>query len=204
MEPAAADNRTFEMELKAWAADPQAVRGRLSRFASYREEFRREDVYWFPAPDGNPPRADFPRSGIRIRKEWTRDAAGREAEAVRITYKYKEVRDGMEINDERELLLAPPASAGAETLEGLFRLLHLAPGASKVKRGEAWRYGDIRAELCLVEGLGWFAELELLTDRDGPETREAARTRLLELLDKIGIGRDKIEARYYTEMLTAI
>lgn len=190
------------MELKAWAADPQAVRGRLSRFASYIEEFRREDVYWFPIPGGNSP-TDFPRSGIRIRKERTLDAAGREAEAVWVTYKYKEVRDGMEINDERELLLAPPVRAGAETLEGLFRLLHLAPGAAKVKRGGAWRYGDIRAELCLVEGLGWFVELELLADRDDQETREAARARLLELLDKLGIGRDKIEARYYTEMLTA-
>jgi adenylate cyclase class 2 len=195
------NQRTFELELKAWAAGPQGIQERLESFAVYIEEFRREDVYWFPSAGAHSPQADFPRSGIRIRKEWTRDAHGREAEAVRITYKFKEVRERIEVNDERELLLAPPVWAGAEHLEELFRLLRLEPRAAKVKQGRAWRYGDVRAELCQVEGLGWFVEMEILAERDDEETCEAARAQLLELLDKTGVERGKIETRYYTELL---
>ena len=195
------NQRTFELELKAWAASPQDVQERLESFAIYIEEFRREDAYWFPCAGAHSPHADFPRSGVRIRKEWTRDAHGREAEAVRITYKFKEVQEGMEVNDERELLLAPPARAGAETLEDLLRLLRLEPRAAKVKQGRAWHYGDVRAELCQVEELGWFVELEILAKRDDEAIREAARAQLLELLDKTGVERGKIETRYYTELL---
>ena len=35
-------------------------------------------------------------------------------------------------------------------------------------------------------------------------TVAAARKKLLEMLDKSGIGRDKIENRYYTDMLEGV
>ncbi|MDR0553604.1 MAG: class IV adenylate cyclase [Treponema sp.] len=191
---------TYEIELKAWVEDPELTGERLSRLARFTDTFYRDDTYWFP-PEGFTAGAEgLPASGIRIRKEQLQPAQGEETHSVWVTYKSKEVREGIEVNREHEFLVSG-RDGGDSAFEELLRRLNFAPGAAKVKRGRAWRSGDIRAELTLVEGLGWFVEMEILVDRDDPETRENARKQLLELLDKTGIRRDKIEERYYTELI---
>jgi adenylate cyclase class IV len=52
-----------------------------------------------------------------------------------------------------------------------------------------------------VVGLGWFYELEIIRDRAGEGILREGRERLLDLLDKLGIPRDRIETRPYTVML---
>ncbi|MDR2079414.1 MAG: class IV adenylate cyclase [Treponema sp.] len=178
----------IEIELKAWVDNPEACKNILSLLAGPPLSFEKADSYWFFRKT-----ADRPPPGIRIRRE---RSGGKEEPATRISYKSKEVREGIEVNNEREFTV----SDGAAFEEFLARL-GFERDMEKHKRGWAWICGDITAELCELRSLGWFAELEILADNDGPETVAAARKRLLELLGKIGIGEDKIESRYYTELL---
>jgi adenylate cyclase class 2 len=178
-----------EIELKARVEDPEALRGRLSALAEFRFSFTREDRYWLPRE----PLPGLPPSGVRIRGETRGDSP---AETVRVTYKTKEVRDRIEINEEREFTVSDRAP-----LEELLRRLGLEPGAGKTKRGWCWSAGPLTAELSLVGGLGWFLELEILTEDRGEETLLRAREGLLSFLQRAGIGEDRIEERYYTELL---
>jgi adenylate cyclase class 2 len=182
-----------EIELKAWVSNPEACKNVLSLLAGPPLSFEKADSYWFPRKMTDQNR-DIP--GIRIRRE---RSGGDEKPKTLITYKSKEVREGIEVNNEREFTVSDGAA-----FEAFLTCLGLEKDAEKNKRGWAWLYGDITAELCEVVPLGWFAELEILADDDRPETVAAARKRLLALLGKIGIGEDKIESRYYTELLRGL
>jgi adenylate cyclase class 2 len=117
-----------------------------------------------------------------------------------VTCKTREVREGIEINDEREFAVSDSAC-----FEELLRRLGLKPGTRKHKQGWAWVFGDIRTELCEVSGLrrslGWFLEVEILAEDALAPTVAAARHKLLDLLEKIGIPGSRIEDRYYLELL---
>ncbi len=177
-----------EIELKAWADDPAALTARIAGLAGPGTAYVKDDAYWRPAPAGAGG-ADGLGSGVRIRRQG--------AEAI-VTYKRKEVREGIEVNDEREFQVS---DAGA--LEELLSRLGLAVWIRKRKTGTAWQLDGVTLELSLVDGLGWFAELEILAANDNPETVADARQRLLATLERIGIARERLEPRYYTEMLLA-
>jgi adenylate cyclase class 2 len=206
----------LEIELKARVGDPEERRGIISRFAGPAGEFLKEDTYWYPPspPEGPSPRQENPGtgalpSGVRVRREEHRNPPGGGADRItRVCFKTKEKREGIEVNDEREF----EVSRG-EVFEELLIRLGLSPGVRKRKQGWVWEYGDALIELCEVSGslspgkagdrvcLGWFVELEILAPGDRRETVAAARKRLFEVLEKTGIGKDRIEERYYTEML---
>jgi adenylate cyclase class 2 len=186
----------IEIELKAWVDDPAAVKRTITQFARYNGAFTKDDAYWFPARRA--PDASLPASGVRLRRETLDSGDGQPVQTTLVTYKTKEVREGMEINDEREFAVSDGAA-----FEELLTRLGLSPGKTKQKRGWSWSHEGITLELTEVTGLGWFAELELLTGTDSPEIAAAARKRLLALLQAAGIAEDRIEARYYTELLTA-
>ena len=115
------------------------------------------------------------------------------------TQETKEVQDGLEINHEREFTVSDTGAFAS-----FLAFLGLEPGIGKQKQGWSWSYEGVTLELSHVVSLGWFAELEILLEDPGPpppETIRAARSRLLRLLGRLGIGEDKIEGRYYTEML---
>ncbi|MFP3089038.1 class IV adenylate cyclase [Treponema sp. TIM-1] len=183
---------SIEIELKAWVDDPDGLRARLFSFAGLETSFEKADSYWFITGTGS----SVPLSGVRIRRETKTDPDGRVSHALWVTYKVKEIREGIEINDEREFSVSDDTA-----FEELLRRLGLEKGIEKNKRGWAWICEGITTELTEVEGLGWFVELEIITDNDTNEAVTAARFRLLELLHKIGIKKDRIEPRYYTEML---
>ncbi len=173
-----------EIEIKAWVDDKAALRARLAETAEYRGGYDKDDEYWKPAEGA----AAF-GSGVRLR----RLTAGPEAT---VNFKRKEVRAGMEINDEQEFEVSD-AAVFAELLSRL----GLRPWMRKRKKGEAWDIGGITAELSDIDGLGVFIELEILEEDDSPATVERARKRLFETLDGLGIDRSRVESRYYTEML---
>jgi adenylate cyclase class 2 len=183
---------SFEIELKAWADDPDGLRARLFSFVGLGTSFEKADAYWFFTGSDR----SIPLSGVRIRRETRIDPAGRVSHALWVTYKVKEIREGMEINDEREFSVSDDAA-----FEELLRRLGLEKGIEKNKKGWAWAWEGITTELTEVEGLGWFVELEIITDDNSNEAVSAARLRLFELLHKIGVKKDRIEPRYYTEML---
>ena len=178
-----------EIELKAHVQDNEALRRRLHEKADYLGAFEKEDTYWFGS-------SGLPGSGLRVRREKRNLPDGTVKEAVFATYKVKEVRDGIEINDEREFEVNPPQS-----FEDFLKEMRLKPGFSKRKRGWAFLKDGICAELAEVDGLGWFVELEILVDNIQAETVAAARKRLLDFLFELGIGQEAIESRFYSEML---
>jgi adenylate cyclase class 2 len=183
-----------EIELKAWVDDPEALKARIASLACFSASFDKEDAYWYPCSHCSA--APVPASGVRIRKETATDDTGSVTHNIGVTYKLKEVRDGIEVNDEREFSVSD-----GPVFEELLKRLGLQCGAIKHKHGWAWQYEGITVELVQIAKLGWFVELEIMADNDHLETVLSARTRLLTFLHYLDIGEDKIETRYYTEML---
>ncbi len=180
-----------EIELKAWVDDPEKVRENAGALAIPLGSFIKEDSYWLPLKDISSDPREQKRSslgsGVRIRQENGQ---------VLVTLKKKEVREGMEINDELEFSVS-----SASEFESFLHFLGFAPWIRKHKEGMAWRWKNITIELSLVQNLGWFAELEILAESPDPQTLEHARKSLLECLEKLGIPQANIESRYYTELL---
>ena len=191
-----------EIELKAHVTNWDALKRLLSEKAEYLWAFEKTDTYWFPEKNSFP---WFPPSGLRLRREKRCSKKGTETSLCLVTYKNKEVKDGIEVNDEREFEVSAPKRQSAVVFEEFLKKIGLIPGSSKKKRGWAFSREGINAELVEVEGLGWFVELEIIDPIHADSDMEAAFTegkkRLLEFLDFLGIEREAIESRFYTEML---
>jgi adenylate cyclase class 2 len=212
----------LEIELKAHLDDCTPVEKRLSALGTFCRSYKKSDSYWFPAQTGAGG-ASLPPSGVRVRRESGTDADGTVYETVLVTYKQKEITDGIEVNDEREFTVSAPSQEGvpseaaAPIFEDLLTRFGLYKGISKEKQGRAWTIPPesagqsggavqrpILAELSLVTGLGWFLEIEIIAEDDMEQTVEESRKRLLSLLEKLEIPADRIEARPYTTMISAI
>jgi adenylate cyclase class 2 len=189
---------SFEIELKAWVDDREAVERQINTFAVFTADFDKQDVYWFPDSNitGEKNQGGIPLSGVRVRLETLRRPYKTPEISTLITYKTKEVRSGIEINDEKEFIVS-----SAPIFEELLLRLGLKPGIAKKKQGRSWKYGNVTVEVAEIERLGCFLELEVISNNDSPETVEAARNSLYGLLKKTGISEDRIETRYYNDML---
>lgn len=180
-----------EIELKAWVYDPEEVKARLMKLGTYLGSYTKDDEYWRDSAGQREL-----GSGVRIRR-LSGSVAGERPRAL-VTFKRKEVREGVEINDEEEFEVSD-----VDTFAALLTRLGLSPWIRKRKVGEAWNLGGITAELSLLVGLGTFVELELLSEEADPGTIARSRTRLMEALSTLGVPEERIETRYYTELLTA-
>jgi adenylate cyclase class 2 len=190
-----------EIELKAHVKDSEALKLLLLSKAQYLCSFEKEDTYYFPA--GN---SDIPKSGIRLRAESKTGHDGSEKKTVYATYKTKEVRDGVEINDEKEFEVCSSQNGAIPAFYEFLKLVGLSPGYSKRKKGWAFFKDGINAELLEVEKLGWFLELEIVVaDIEAPENKDAIvnekKKQLMGFLSSLGIEKEAIESRYYSEML---
>jgi adenylate cyclase class 2 len=196
----------IEIEVKAYVKDAAALRGKLDAYARFKFEYDKQDDYWFPAP-GSGAAKNLPVSGARVRQETTRANETSRAFTL-VTYKTKELRNAIEVNTEREFIVAPNAqnnnAQARQNFENLLQLLGMRVGYSKRKRGVSYRAGRITAELSLVERLGWFIELEILTKDADTDTVATARAELLAFLGDIGVDESDIEPRYYSELLAAL
>jgi adenylate cyclase class 2 len=200
-----------EMEIKAHAVDFEAVKAKLSSLGGPPLAMDKDDAYWIAPADPGNLAASVPLSGVRIRRE----AVSGGGERILVTYKTKESRDGMEINDEQEFTVSD-----RRPFEELLARMGFKPGLRKRKQGWFWTINGITAELCRVWGrylqgpgaadidLGWFAELEIVDKAGGREAvdavsvdSEAVRVRLEALLEKTELPRTAVEGRYYSEML---
>ncbi|MCL1814752.1 MAG: CYTH domain-containing protein [Treponema sp.] len=189
--------KNAEIELKTHVDNPDDCKKKLSALAGKGTVFSKDDTYW----DGR----NF--SGLRVRRE----TAGEESGHIWVTWKNKERRGSLEVNDEHEFEVSDGTG-----FEELLTLLGLEKRIRKHKQGWIWHYRGITAELCEVSGseesadfknLGWFLELEI---KHGPppensgKTVEAAQEQLLALLEKTGIGKECIESRYYAELFAEL
>lgn len=180
-----------EIEIKARVEDPEAVERRVRAFARFEGETRKLDSYWklASATDGG----GFTK--VRIR-----DENGK----ATVTYKRKETRGDVEVNDEREFSVS---DRGA--FESLITDLGFEPYIEKRKDTRLFSVETdsgfaVSIELSLVDRLGWFLELEILADEPDEKTIALAEAALRETLARSGVGPDAIERRFYTEMLSEI
>jgi adenylate cyclase class 2 len=191
-----------EIELKARVEDPEAVKTRLAGLGVWGGSYTKEDCYWKAAPGSGAEGGALPASGLRVRRESRKLPDGTVDDAACIvTFKTKEKRDGIEVNEENEFTVSD-----GDAFAALLPRLGLHEDYRKTKTGEVWTVdGTITAELAEVgdsrRSLGLFLELEIITDRDDPATVKTARARLLKLLAACDLGEDRIESRYYAEML---
>jgi adenylate cyclase class 2 len=187
-----------EIELKAHAEDPEAVKKRLAGLGVWGGSYVKEDCYWKAAGESGV----LPASGLRVRRESRKLPDGTIDAACTVTFKTKEKRDGIEVNEENEFTVSDGTLFSA-----LLTRLGLREDHRKRKTGEVWTVdGDITAELAEVgdsrRSLGVFLELEIIADNDSPATVKTARARLLALLAACGLPEDRIESRYYAELLS--
>lgn len=191
---------SIEIELKAHINDVEAVKRLLYKKAVFLWGFEKDDTYWSGETSG-----EMPPFRTRLRREKRTLSDGSVKSSFFVTYKTKETHDGIEINEEKEFEVSFKNPPDKESVfEEFLRRMGLEPEISKRKRGWAFNKNGITAELCDVEGLGWFVELEILADENlinKEEIYSTSKNRLLDLLESLGIEKNAIESRYYTEML---
>lgn len=190
-----------EIELKVHVDDREKLIERLNEIASYTNCIQRDDFYWGSSATC--------KNKIRIRKESGVPNEPRETRPETIvTYKRKELRknsqgQAIEVNDEKECTIS-----NSEPLEAFLTDIGYSVVLKKRKSVMVWMMktspqekSSISFELCNVPPLGDFLEIEILTKDDSEENVKSAQEKLFALLDMTGIERDKIENRYYSEML---
>lgn len=169
----------LEIEVKSWIDDPGNVRKELDRRFTVVGEFSKHDTY-YTFPDGS--------RYFRIRAEQGKHI---------VTMKRKTRNQGIEVNDETEFTVSD-----REKFIKFIEEAGCREYIEKRKTSRVYENGGFTVELSFVDGLGWFLEIEKLSPDDlSAEAREEIRSRLLEFLDEMGIGRGGIEGRYYIEML---
>ena len=195
-----------EVELKARVDDRASLSRRLDSFAKRGQHVIRNDEYWGKTADDS--------NKIRIRREafLAQDGSTYKTDIL-VTYKRKsriKGADGVEAeaNDEKECTVSDAAA-----LEAFLSDTGYSVQLKKHKDVEDWLLdipvecgGRLQAtlELCAVEKLGDFLEIEILSPTDDGAILSALHGELEEILEKAGIPREKIENRYYSEMLRDI
>ena len=93
------------------------------------------------------------------------------------------------------------AVADGETAGKLLEALGYRPAFTVEKLRREYRLDDVTLCLDEVTGLGAYLELETLAPSE--EDREDAVNRLLTLLDRLGVSRDRLTRHSYLELLAA-
>lgn len=184
-----------EIELKARVKDPDAVEQKLNQFAEFEKEVLKEDYYYKN-------RKYSPSPSIRIRLETVNGST-----TNILTYKKKENRiseDGSqcEVNQELETTIENHKVLEQWLLDSGAELT-----TRKTKHVKSWKaateFGSTQAtlELCNIERLGWFLEIEILSEKSDSETVGKIHAELEMLLEKSGLEKTDIETKYYSELL---
>lgn len=184
----------FEVELKAWARDLPAVISQTAAFSEYLETIDKSDQYYrLDKPDGS-------HMTIRIRNEIINDSENR----CTVTYKNKKsltTAAGVpfEVNEEHECTVSDAAVFERMLLDSGYRLSHR---KHKIARG--YQAGDYHIELCTIEGLGDFIEIETLSHTDDQDAVARIQRKLETLIERCGGQKSDIEQRYYSELLAEL
>lgn len=182
----------LEVEIKASLAglSPDTV-ARSAAEAGFRfqRSLREIDMYF----DGVS--RDFKQTDEALRLRSCRDLEGGGARTL-LTYKGPKVDAASSTRTEYETSVGD-----LETARKLLEALGFRPRFTVDKTRREFTLEGVTLCLDTVAGLGSFLELESLTV--SPERREAEVTRLLSLLDGLGVSRERLTRRSYLEMLLA-
>lgn len=180
----------LEAELKAFlgdlTAEELAERAMALGFLP-EEQVRETDVYF------NGTERDFRRTDEALRLRSVRRLPDGPRESL-ITYKGPKLDRVSNARTEYET-----AVSDGETAQKLLEALGYRPLAVVDKVRRTCRREDVTLCLDEVAELGSFLELEILVP--GEEQREAAVSRLLALLEELGVPRDRLSRRSYLELL---
>ena len=192
-----------EIELKAHVFDRKKLVEKLNSFAKYEKTVAKDDTYFHLEKKS----AGKNYISARIRRQTEKTENGAKTTNF-LTYKKKEMKTDtngipIEVNDEKESEISNP-----EALETLFGDIGFVPALKKLKEvmifSAETAHGKANLELCNVEKLGDFIEIEILSAKNDPQTVEKIQAELKNLLFKCGIPEKDIEKRYYSEMLSEL
>ena len=188
---------SYEIELKAHVVteDVDRVRKSLSSAgAEYLGPIEKFDIYWAPAPDGEPV--------FRTRRQMT--VHGPE---VLFTAKPSKTKTEKGTENNRELEFTT-ADRQWDNVLTFCSGIGLQVCRLKWKKGHEYSVDidgfTIHAELLDVRYLGWFLEMEICADENDAVDAEAADRALRKLLSVAGIPEDSVEGRGYNRMLREI
>ena len=195
----------YEIELKAWVDDIPATENKINEFAKYIGLTEKRDTYW---------RKKNTEIGIRIRQET--------GKPIIATWKQKNLRQNeFEVNTEREFIIGSTDFAkdtiqnkknetslksALSNFEDFLKTSDFEISLQKYKSTKTWHHKTeefnlITIEISYVEFLGHFIEIEILSEKNDDETISMAQNCLHETLQKCGINKDRIETRYYWQLL---
>ncbi len=176
-----------EIELKARVTDPENLKTGLEQRYGDAVNFYKDDIYFLYKNIGGKAEGQ----AVRLRRT--------DGENI-VTAKRKTLSNGIEINDELEFSVGD-----GEAFLDFLTMTGASEWVSKKKSG--WRFtsgeGRLNAviELCDVESLGWFIEIEVVLDTADADDLKAAELKIKSILAEMNISEDMIEPRYYSDML---
>ncbi len=178
------ENAQFEMEMKFRVADPERLRARLLSMGALSQGREIESDEYFRSP-----LRDFGVTGEALRLR----SVG--AEQI-LTYKGSRLPGPTKIRKELELAIQPLSG----TMPELLKLLGFEPLAPIRKWRETFVFQDLTKagiSVCLddAEGLGWFAEIEILAPL---QEKQAAVKRIQNLARELELT--DVEDRSYLRM----
>lgn len=183
----------YEIELKAHVDDAEKVRETLNSFAKQCGRSFKRDKYYKLCSNLN--KDGYEK--VRIRTENGKTF---------LTFKQKTLvqnPDGscMEVNTESETEMNK-----AETIERIFQSINAQLVLEKTKDTEHWHCTmekfDLHIELCDVATLGYFIEIEVISEKNDETTVNRIREVEMQVLEKCGIDKSMIESKYYEQLLT--
>jgi adenylate cyclase class 2 len=202
-----------EIELKAHVDNRTQLISTLNTFSTFEGMVIRDDTYY--KKDG---------ISIRIREETqsSQEADGNAGDKTYlVTYKRKELRTdatgtSIEVNDEKECEVSSPEALVAfltdtgytisltkhkEVMDWNLPLAITLDASTLQKLPPQIQTLSATLELCAVPPLGDFLEIEILSPVHDETTVSMLHKVLEIMLEKTGIPQDRIEKRYYSEML---
>ncbi len=172
---------SYEIEIKAHASE--GLKEKIDKYCNKTgERVDKEDIY-YAFPDDEAPR-------FRIR---------RENERLLVSAKKNHRKDGLECNEEVEFY--HDNLADKTVMMAMASLLGYEIFIYKDKSGWSWLKDGVHIELLDVKHLGWFLEMEIISEVGGFEENRASYEKLYRILDDLGVARCEIEERSYQAML---
>lgn len=184
-----------EIELKVHVQNRQKLIQKLNQIATYKGTVSKEDIYY------KKQKTSQSSSDITIRLRTETFSEKQKSANFLLTYKQKErkiSKDGIsfEVNEEQECKMS-----SFKPLESFLKDLGFEIYVKKHKEVKDWTLNGATLELCNVEALGDFLEIEILTSKSDEKNLNESFKTIENLLELLEIPKDKIETRYYSDMI---
>lgn len=171
----------YEIEIKAHC--DATIKERIDSYCGREGQYVvKEDTYYAFSQD------TMPRFRIR-----------RENDGILVSAKVNSRQGGLECN--RELEFFHENVSDLDVMKEMAKMLGYEVFIHKYKKGWSWHAHDVHIELLDVKHLGWFLEMEIISQTDGFESNRANYEKLFKVLHDLGLDDKSVETRSYQELL---